>query len=936
MPKLYLVDGMSLVFRAYYAMEKSQLSNKKGEPTGAIFGFANIITSLLEKEKPENIAVVFDCQAPTFRHEIYDQYKANRKKFPEDLALQMPHIKRFLDLIGLRRIEKAGFEADDIIGTLAKKNAVNNVQVYCYTADKDFFQILQENIFLMRSSKNTNEFELIASENVKGKFGVLSSQVIDYLALIGDSSDNVPGVKGIGEKSAIPLIEEFGSLENIYENIDKIAKPAIKNKLIENKKMAFLSKELVTINTDVEISELNAAFEMLKLNQPDFSELDKMFAELGFKQLREKWLKRKMNNYSLISEPADLLQPNSSNDSKSNISSIPHNYIAVTQKNIDMLLAHIGDSSILSICIETDSTDRNSSNITGIALARNKHEAYYIPIAPEPQEHSLFASNDAQDTDSLLLEHILCNLKEVLENPAVMKCGYDIKKDAYILKRYGINLSPITFDPMVADYILNPDNSHDFQAITDKYLNYTPISLSSITGIEKGSNKDKMNILPEKSSDFYSETADISLQLCDAMNGKLAESNAAYLASNIEFPLIEVLVDMEVTGIYIDTDKFKIISEQLNTTIADLTKTIYYESGEVFNIDSPKQLGEVLFDKLKLPAYKKTKTGYSTDVQVLSKLAEEYKIVDSVLKYRQYMKLKTAYIDTMPKLINHATKRIHTNFNQTVASTGRLSSSEPNLQNIPIKNNIGKEIRRAIIPQNPDDFLLSADYSQIELRIMAYLSNDENLINAFQNNADIHSATAAILFDVPYNLVSYDMRHTAKTVNFGIMYGLGAYGLSQRLNMPRNVAQDVINNYFDRFPKIKNYIANTVNEVRQTGYSQTVTGRKRYFPDINSSNQHVRAAVERAAVNMPVQGTASDLIKLSMINTYRTMKERNLQSKIISQIHDELLLEVKAEELDTIADIVNTNMAYVMPLGDVPLAVRIGFGKNWLEAQQES
>lgn len=931
MQKLYLIDGMSIVFRAYYAMQNTRFTNKDNTPTGAILGFINILTSLLEQFSPEYIAVVFDRSEPTFRHKLYPEYKANRIKMPEDLAEQIPFIKSFVDLCGIKRIEKPGFEADDIIGTLAQYAKGNEIEVYCITSDKDFFQLVHDSIFILRNKRDSSDYEKIGAEGVVEKIGVLPSQVIDFLALTGDSSDNVPGVRGVGEKTALSLLEKYSSLNDIYENLetDETIKDSLRKKLVTDKEMAFLSKELVTIDTNV---PLEITIDDLQLASADFTAIDDFFASLDFKQLRVKWKKRSEKYGNALVTQEKSLQDAVNSKIK---------YTIATQENIQNYLDKLENSSLISIHLDTVDSKSGVKQIIGIALAYTQNEALYIPISLQKENNvskiSLFDAEKTSDESSnsyskyerFDISDILKKLKNILENPNIKKCAYDLKNSMTLLKYHGINLAPATFDIMIAAYLLEPNERQTLTTISKKFLNYNLLDSKSILGKNIDISDDSTL---EKLRDIACEQVDISLKLQPKLAEKLAENNLEKINNELEIPLIEVLSEMEYNGVKLDVNILEDINKDITSQITVLRTDIFDETQIEFNIDSPKQLGEVLFEKLQLPATKKTKTGYRTDFKSLSELAPAYPIISKILKYRQLVKLKSTYIDVLPTLINPITKKIHTTFNQAITSTGRLSSTDPNLQNIPIKTEIGREIRRAFVPSSPDAYLLSADYSQIELRVMAFLSQDENLISAFVEDADIHKATAAKLFEIDSDEVSTEMRQTAKTVNFGIMYGLGAFGLAQRLNISRQEASRIIKNYFERFPKIEEYMTETVKKVKSKSYAETLTGRRSYYPNINHSNHTIRTAAERAAINMPVQGTASDMIKIAMLKIYNSMKQNKLKSKMILQIHDELVFDVTPDETEIIANIVQTNMTNAFPLGEVPIVVNMNFGKSWFEA----
>lgn len=950
MAKIYLVDGMSLVFRAYHAMQRTNLRSPSGEPTFALFGFTNILTALLEKEKPEYLAVVFDTAEPTFRHNLFTDYKANRDAFPDDLVPQLIKIKDLLDALNIPRIELDGFEADDIIGTISINEASKGNEVICLTNDKDYYQLVNDKIKIYKPSRQSNEdFDVVTIEKVYEKFGVPPEKVIDVLAIIGDSVDNVPGVKGVGEKTAIPLIQRFGSLEALYENIDAIEKESVRTKLEDNKKNAFLSKELVTIDTNVPI---DIKLDDLIIRTPDFEKLDRFFINSGFNTLRKRWLDKKGD---IIAAPenqnleSDIdYQTETKNVEEpiafKTINDVEVNYVLINNNETFLeMVSKLRQVKEFAIDLETDSLNRDFCKIVGIAISFIQNEAYYIAVEDDFKENQTKAGEDglfdltnkgSDNTNNLLsLTYVLDNIKDILINPDIKKIGQNIKFDAYILNRYGIELSPITFDTMLASYVINPDDRHNLDAISKKWLKYVPIPITRLIG-EKKSNQISMKEIPLEDISIYAcEDADLALKLKNVLNQKLKQENLEKLAYEIEFPMIEVLIKVESNGVAIDSEALAEISTFLTQEAAVLTNKIYNEAGTTFNIDSPKQLSFILFEKLKIPTVTKTKTGFSTDVQVLSQLAPYHPIAKYILDYRQLVKLKNTYVDTLPKLVNPRTGRIHTTYNQTVASTGRLSSTDPNLQNIPIRTEFGKEVRKAFVPQYKDRLIFAADYSQIELRIMAFYSEDRQLIESFKNGLDIHASTAAILFNKPINEVTSDMRRIAKTVNFGIMYGLGSYGLSQRIGLSRKESQTIIDNYFKSYPGIKKYMDMTIKSAQEKGYAETLCGRRRYFEQINSENRMLRTAAERAAINMPIQGTASDMMKIAMINIHNEMKKRKLKSMMIMQVHDELVFEVIKEEADELKQLVVELMESALNLGDVPVVVDSGFGKNWLETK---
>lgn len=931
--KLFLIDGMSIVFRAYHALFRAGMKNSEGQPTGAVFGFTNILTSLIERENPEYICVCFDRREPTFRHEKYELYKANRDEFPEELEPQLPQIKEIIDLIGIPRLEKSGYEADDIIGTLAKRSAKQGFEVMCVTSDKDYYQLVDEKIKIYKPGKG-DEFEIIDDDGVVKKFGVVPKKVIEVMALMGDSSDNIPGVKGIGPKTAAPLINDFGSLDKLYESLENVKNKRIANKLKEAREEAFLSKWLVTIDTDV---ELDKNPEDLRFQKTDFDKLDNLFKKLNFTQIRKKWLSKKMTESEVEEKLKEVAQ-----EKHNTIHDIEKNYkIIKSKKELSSCIKDLTKGDVISFDLETSSLDKQSCKIVGIALSSEEGKAYYIPTNSIGNQDgggpNLFSQTESAVNwqDYLPIDYVLQEIEVMLTSEKIGKCGQNAKFDWYILKRHGIDVHPIVFDSMVASYVLNPDDKHNMDDLSRKWLNYSPVPISALIGEKKSTQKSMLNLKPELVSDYACEDADITLKLMNILSDKLSnDTQLDKLARDIEFPIIETLGRMEYAGVAIDTAALKDISKQINSRLIELTENIYDKAGTEFNIDSPKQLGHILFEKMNIPPVKKTKTGYSTDVSVLNQLSGKYPIASEILNYRQLAKLKSTYIDALPKLINNETGRIHTTYNQTIASTGRLSSTDPNLQNIPIRTDLGKEIRKAFIarPSKGNGVILAADYSQIELRIMAYICGDEAMVEGFKNGMDIHSATAGKLFEKSLEEVTSDDRRIAKTVNFGIMYGLGRYGLSQRLGIDNKKAADIIDNYFKKYPGIKKYIDQTIEFTREKGYAETLSGRRRYFPDINHKNRNRRTAAERAAINMPIQGTASDMMKIAMINIDKKMQKEGFKSKMIMQVHDELVFEALTDELDQLKELAMEEMADALSLGDVPVDIEAGVGENWLEA----
>lgn len=955
MKKLILIDGMSLVFRAYHAMFSTGLKTPSGMPSGAIFGFTNIITSLLERENPDHIAVVFDTAEPTFRHDMFPEYKANRDAFPEDLGPQLPKIKELLDLIGVPRVEKPGFEADDVIGTLACNASKENWEVLCLTSDKDYYQLVDSRVKLMKPGKKGEDFEFVDIDGVREKFGVTPEQVIDVLALTGDSVDNVPGVKGIGEKTAIPLIQEYGSVESLYESLDKIERKSVREKLEQSRDNAFLSKTLVTIHTSVEL-EIN--HNALDKKTPDYVELDKFFTTVGFNTIRQRWRNKGIEEGVVFEfkkdNEAKPVEGGSDDDENvqpgDSVAAVSGDYKTLRDIETDYrmpssldevkeIAEQLSKVKFFAYDLETDDLDREKCEIVGVALSAEAGKAWYIPVEyigddAKKGEQDLFTKERTTPKwkESLPVREVLEILKPVLENESVGKCGQNSKFDSYILMRHGIEVSPIEFDTMVASYVLDPDRKQNLDALSMQWLGYTPVSITSLIGEKKATQMSMRDVEPDRIREYAGEDADLVIKLREVLDSELNKEHMDKLAREIEFPIVETLTRMEYMGVAIDTAALKEISKEIEIAVKDLTGRIYNEAGTEFNIDSPKQLGHILFEKMMIPPLKKTKTGYSTDVQVLTDLAPMHPIADLVLNYRQYVKLKSTYVDALPKMINPRTGRIHTTFNQTVAATGRLSSTDPNLQNIPIKTDLGKEIRKAFVAQHEDYSILSADYSQIELRIMAHICGDKHMAESFAKGLDIHSATASILNGVPLEEVTQDMRRIAKTVNFGIMYGLGSFGLSQRLGIPRGESKSIIDNYFEKYPGIRRYMEITIDRCREKGYAETLRGRRRFFADINSKNNHLRTAAERGSINMPIQGTASDMMKIAMIRIDKEMRKRDMKSMMVLQVHDELIFETHKSELDELAELVKSNMEQALPLGDVPVVVETGVGKNWFEA----
>lgn len=924
--RLFLLDAMALAYRAYFAFIRNPLKNSKGENTSAVYGFLTFLNRILTQENPNKLAVVFDAGKPTFRHEIYKEYKATRQKMPEDMITQIELIKEIVQAYNIPLIEMEGYEADDIIGTLAKQAEANNIETLLVTPDKDFMQLVSEKTKIFKPGKQGTEVEIIDIDGVKKRFGVPPENVIDVLAIIGDASDNIPGVPGIGEKTAIPLIQKYGTLENLYKHIDEIQQKGVREKLIANKESAFLSKKLLTINTSI---ELPFNYNYLIAKEPDHRKLIEIFERLEFRSFVSKLRQKK--------ESAPITEQDNSNITKAtnDITTDDHAYSLITNKEDFLTLCKkLRESEEFVFDTETSSIDALNAELTGISFSLKPREAFFVPVTSSDKISSandLFAQNQLNsESKALPVEFVCKELKPVFESANIKKIGHNIKYDMLVLSKYGIELSGDIFDTMVAHYILKPDGQHGLDSVASEYLDYKTISYAELTG--KGKEQKELKDIPvEQISNYSCEDSDITFRLYEIFFKKLNEDGLVKLCQEVEFPLIYVLYRMEKKGVAIDTSYLKDMAKDLDRQLENLRNDIYRLAGTQFNINSTQQLGEILFNRLKLRTVRKTKTGYSTDISVLETLKGEHPIIDLLLDYRQLSKLKSTYVDTLPDLVNPRTKRVHTSFNQTITATGRLSSSDPNLQNIPIRTEVGRLIRRAFVPGDSESVILSADYSQIELRVMAHMSKDEGLIEAFKNGEDIHTTTAVKIFGVKPEEVNREMRRKAKEVNFGIMYGIGPYGLASRLEISQTEAREIIERYFSRFPRVQEYINYTISKARQNGYVTTLLGRRRYLPDINSKNQTVRQNAERQAINMPIQGTAADMIKLAMVRIDSAFLKGNLRSSMILQVHDELVFEVKKKELENVRSIVEQEMRNALSLC-VPIEVEIGVGKNWLEA----
>ncbi len=921
--KFVFIDAMSLAYRGYFAFINRPLSTKSGEPTSAVFGFVNQLLKIIEDTKPDHIAVAFDSKEKTFRHERYELYKSSRQEMPEDMVPQLKRIREIISAFNIPIYILPGYEADDLIGTACKSAEKKGFTCYVVTPDKDYIQLITDSTFLVKPGKATDEIIIVDKKKVKEELGIEPSQMIDYLALIGDKVDDIPGVAGIGEKTAQPLIQQFKSIEGIYKNIDKIDKKSIVSKLIENKENAFLSRELVTIKTDVPV-KMN--FDDAKFTEPDLKKLNQIFLELEFKSIALKVNKMfsslEANETKKAIEQAEVKEESFSFD-KSKVKY----HLITTFKDAKALAEKLMQTELFVFDTETDSLDPFEVKLAGCSFCIKSKEAYFVATNPITESEGLF-SNDL--SERLPVDDFVKLFKPVLENKRIKKVCQNGKYDISVMRHYNINVENFYFDTMLASYVLDPDQKHGLDDLSEKYLNYKPIPLSELIGTKKEPAK-IFEVDAEQLSNYSCEDSDITFRLYEKLQNELIKEKLDKLAFEVEFPLVLVLEDMERTGVHIDRKALKDFSEELQSRMEYYTDQIYELAGEKFNINSTQQLQKILFDKLKLSRTTKTKTGYSTDARALESLKGEHQIIDLILDYRQVAKLKTTYADSLPKLIHPKTGRVHTSFNQTAASTGRLSSNDPNLQNIPIRTELGKEIRKAFVPRDKNYLILSADYSQIELRIMASICEDKNLIKAFNSGEDIHRSTAALVFQVKPEEVTADMRRKAKEVNFGILYGIGPFGLKSRLGISQNHAKDIIETYFGTFQNVKRFMNDSVNFAKEKGYAETLLKRRRYLKNINSNNKVVRQFEERVAINMPIQGTAADMIKLAMIKIHKEMEKKKFKSKMVLQVHDELVFDAHKEEINDLKPLIKNLMETALPL-KVPVVVDIGVGDNWLDA----
>lgn len=953
MDKLFLLDAYALIYRAYYAFIKSPRINSKGFNTSAVLGFVNTLEDVLKKENPTHIGVAFDPAGPTFRHEAYEQYKAQREETPEAIRLSVPIIKDIIRAYRIPILEVSGYEADDVIGTLATEAGRRGITTYMMTPDKDYGQLVSDYVFMYRPKYGDKEFEVMGIEQVKAKFDIQSpAQVIDMLGLMGDSSDNIPGCPGVGEKTAQKLIAQYGSIENLLSHTDEL-KGALKTKVETNRKMIEFSKFLATIKIDVPIA-LN--MDELKREEPNEEELRKIFEEMEFRTLIDRVFNREKKTASASAaskshgnaqgslfgdQPSLFDQPSPSSSSQASsqgnlfaefedentgsgnysnlacLENLKYDYqlVDTEEKRVD-LIQKLLTKETFSLDTETTGTDPITAKLVGMSFSYAENQAFYVPIPAEQEE----------------AQKIVNEFRPVFEKAGALKVGQNIKYDMLVLSNYGVEVCGPLFDTMVAHYVLQPELRHNMDYLAEIYLHYQTIHIEELIGPKGKSQKNMRDLPPEAIYKYACEDADVTLKLKHALEKELKEQGAEKLFYEIEMPLVPVLAYMERNGVRVDTEALKQTSEHFTARMNQIEEEVHRLAGTDFNIASPKQVGEVLFDKLHIvEKAKKTKTGqYVTSEEVLESLRGKHEIVGKILEHRGLKKLLGTYIDALPLLINPETGKIHTSFNQTVTATGRLSSSNPNLQNIPIRNEDGKEIRKAFIPEDGCEFF-SADYSQIELRIMAHLSGDKNMIEAFREGDDIHAATAAKVYKIAIEDVTREQRSKAKTANFGIIYGISVFGLAERMNVPRQEAKELIDGYFETYPQIKKYMEKSIERARANGYIETIFGRKRFLPDINSRNAVVRGYAERNAINAPIQGSAADIIKVAMIKIFQRFQSESIRSKMILQVHDELNFSVVPEEKEKVQQIVMEEMekAYLM---QVPLKADCGWGNNWLEA----
>ncbi len=920
--KMFLLDAYALIYRSYYAFIRNPRFNSKGLNTSAIFGFMNTLDEVIKNEKPSHIAVVFDPPTPTFRHEMFEEYKANREETPEDIRKAVPWVKKLVEAYNIPIIESPGYEADDVIGTLAKKAEKKGFKTFMMTPDKDFCQLVSNSTFLYKPRRTGNDAEVWGPAEVMKNYDIDDPlQVIDILALMGDSSDNIPGVPGIGEKTAKKIISAYKSIEEVLSRIDEF-KGKQRENIEKSAGMLSLSKKLVTISLDAPV-ELDET--LLRSTKPNPEKLKEIFDELEFRTAGERILSGLQNRpvsdrpvqTSLFEESAERAEGIPAKSAR-NLETVDHEYFLVqTAEERIKLIDLLSGQKEFCFDTETSSLDPHNTSLVGIAFSFRAHQAWYVPV-PENR-----------DEVSAIIEEF----RGVLENSDIRKIGQNLKFDLLVLKGYGVNVKGEVFDTMLAHYLLQPELRHNMNFLAEVYLDYSPVSIEDLIGKRGKGQRSMRSVDLETIKEYAAEDADITWQLKEILEKEIQEAGLGQLASELEMPLLMVLAAMEEAGVALNTDSLKSISGELTRELQQIEKEVYDLAGTEFNLSSPKQLGEVLFQRMKIvDKAKRTKTKqYSTNEEVLDKMRDKHPIIPKILEYRGLKKLLSTYVDALPKLINQRTGRIHTSFNQAVTSTGRLSSTNPNLQNIPIREERGREIRKAFIPRDEEHVLLAADYSQIELRLMAHMSGDKGMIEAFSKKEDIHGTTASKIFSVGKDEVTREMRARAKTANFGIIYGISAFGLSQRLSIPRDEAKQLIEGYFRSYPYVREYMDKCIREASEKGYVETIRGRKRYLPDINSRNSLVRGNAERNAINAPIQGSAADIIKLAMVRIHDDLEKGKLKTRMILQVHDELVFDVYRPELEEVKKIVVDAMQSVGSLS-VPLTVDTGTGSNWLEA----
>ncbi len=938
--RLFLLDAYALIFRGYYALIKNPRINSKGMDTSAIMGFVNSLFDVIKREQPDHLAVAFDKGGSIERTELFEDYKANRDETPEAIKIAVPYIQEILKALKIPVVELEGYEADDLIGTLAKQAEKEGYKTFMVTPDKDFGQLVSENIFMYRPARLGNGIEIWGIPEVQKRFGVeRPEQVIDYLGMMGDASDNIPGLPGVGDKTAKKFLDQFGDMESLLANTDQL-KGKMKEKVEENAELGRLSRKLAEIKIDCDVTFDAKDFEMC---EPDSAKVQEIFEELEFRRLKEQFIKifsgevetatqvtstptakqeakaAGSGQFTLFGgDPSEAAATIKDVNSRNTIADVPHFYQMVQEgMAMDLFLEKLMAQT--SVCFDTETTSINplEAELVGIAFSWQAGKGFYIPF-PEEKEQ---------------VAQLIEKLRPFFESESIEKIGQNLKYDVKVMQNYGVEVKGKLFDTMLAHYLINPDMRHNMDVLSETYLNYTPVSITELIG-KKGKNQLSMREVPiKKQTEYAVEDADVTFQLAQHFRPELSEAKTDKLFEEIEVPLLRVLADMEREGINLDQDFLKDLSTALEADIKDLESKIYEQAGEQFNIASPKQLGDILFGKMKLvDKPKKTKTGqFSTAEDVLSYLAKDHEIIQNVLDFRGLSKLKSTYVDALPNEVQKHSGRVHTDYMQTVAATGRLSSNNPNLQNIPIRTERGRQVRKAFIPRDKDHVLLAADYSQIELRIIAALSEEDTMISAFKNGEDIHASTASRVFNVPIDEVTREQRSNAKTVNFGIIYGVSAFGLSNQTELSRSEAKELIETYYKTYPKLRNYMGEQVDFARDNGYVQTVLGRRRYLKDINAGNQVVRGAAERNAVNAPIQGSAADIIKIAMINIHKKLYEGNYKTKMLLQVHDELVFDCYKPELDEMKALIKSEMenAYKMA---VPLDVEVGIGENWLEA----